>query len=62
MKATDREAYYWKAEYERLRRKYHNLSQLYHNYIITTWDLLQALGMRQEDIIKHYATVRIIQR
>lgn len=58
MKANDREARYWKAEYESLRRRkekeYQELRVNFHNHIIKTWKLLKLLGMKEEEIIKYY--------
>lgn len=58
MKAIDRESYFWKAEYERLRRyknkELNDMRVRFHNHLIKTWHLLKALGMKEEDIIKYY--------
>ena len=59
MKASDREAHYWKAEYECLRRRTlkenRQLKVKFHNHVIKTWKLLKALGMKEKEIIDYYA-------
>lgn len=54
----DREAKYWRAEYENLRRKKKKEIEMMKNnqirFFDKTWKLLHILGMKDKDIIEFY--------
>lgn len=54
----DKEAKYWRAEYENLRRKKKKEIEVMKNnqirFFDTTWKLLHELGMKDQEIIEYY--------